>query len=67
MGTLSLTMAPHCETYLSWFFFWSTWLAIISYFYDLIHDMAGEYLCTPSLCLFWCGGWSLHIADSLFN
>jgi hypothetical protein len=48
-------------------FFWSTWLAIISYFYDLIHDMAGEYLCTPSLCLFWCGGWSLHIADSLFN
>jgi hypothetical protein len=35
--------------------------------HHLIHDMAGEYLCTPSLCLFWCGGWSLHVADSLFN
>jgi hypothetical protein len=30
-------------------------------------DMAGEYLCRLSLCLFWCTVWSLHVADSLFN
>jgi hypothetical protein len=48
-------------------FFWSTWLSIICYFCDMIHDRAGEYLCTPSLCLFWCGAWSLRVADSLFN
>jgi hypothetical protein len=42
--------------------FWSTLLAITWYFYHLIHDMAGEYLCTPSICLFWCGAWSLHVA-----
>jgi hypothetical protein len=58
---------PHTVTHTCPWFFWSKWLAIIWYFCDLIHDMADEYLCTPSLYLFWCGGWSLHVADSLFN
>jgi hypothetical protein len=58
---------PHTMTHTCPRFFWSTWFPIIWYLCDLIHEMVGEYLCMPSLCLFWCGGWSLHVANSLFN
>jgi hypothetical protein len=44
MDMLPLTMVPHWDTNLS-LIFWSTWLAKLWYFRDMIHHITDDYLC----------------------
>jgi hypothetical protein len=65
MGTLSLTMDPHCDTYVSLIFLEHMvdhHLILLWYdtFCDMIHDMAGEYLCTPSLLSLFFANYTIH-------